>query len=162
MLEAVSRSPRRRLHAAVAAVVASLFGASAFVAAEAPAVAVRTVVRVEAPPPAGAIEIEDDAPRAAPYAEPPAARDAHLALYAEAHRLHFEQRDAAAALAAWDRYLAAAPAGPLAPEARFNRTVCFVRLARWDDAALAFASLDPTHRPDELARLRGWIEARGR
>jgi hypothetical protein len=58
------------------------------------------------------------------------ASDPHAALFAEAHRLHFTERDPARALAAWDRYLDAAPAGRFAPEARYNRALALVRLGR--------------------------------
>ena len=63
-----------------------------------------------------------------------------LALFHQAHRLHFHQHDAAAALPAWDRYLAADPTGPLVLEARYNRALCLVRLGR---AAEARAALRP-------------------
>lgn len=67
---------------------------------------------------------------------PPAgsAPDPHAALFAEAHRLHFVERDPARALTAWDRYLTAAPNGRFTPEARYNRALTLVRLNRHDDA----------------------------
>lgn len=57
------------------------------------------------------------------------------ALYRAAHRAHFVDRDPAAALVAWDRYLAAAPHGALAPEARYDRAIALIRLGRRDEAA---------------------------
>lgn len=70
-------------------------------------------------------------PVPAPTASAP---DPHAPLFAEAHRLHFVERDPARALAAWDRYLAVAPAGRFAPEARYNRALSLVRLGRTDEA----------------------------
>jgi hypothetical protein len=67
------------------------------------------------------------------------ANDPDLALYREAHRAHFVQRDSRAALAAWDRYLAAHPRGSFALEARYNRALCLVRLGRHDAARQALA-----------------------
>lgn len=60
--------------------------------------------------------------------------DPNAALFAEAHRLHFTDKDPARALAAWDRYLAAAPNGRFAPEARYNRALALVRLGRHAEA----------------------------
>jgi TolA-binding protein len=59
---------------------------------------------------------------------------ADLAHYEQAHRLHFHGADPAAALRAWDAYLARYPAGTFAPEARFNRAVCLLRLGRRAEA----------------------------
>jgi hypothetical protein len=56
------------------------------------------------------------------------------ALYAAAHRAHFVDQNPGIALAAWDAYLRAAPDGALAPEARYNRAVCLVRLGRRQEA----------------------------
>ena len=84
------------------------------------------------------------------------------ALYAAAHRAHFVDRDPAAALIAWDAYLAAAPEGTLAPEARYNRGVTLVRLGRYDDArrALApFAADTGGYRAREAKRLIDVMEA---
>ncbi|MBX3223183.1 MAG: hypothetical protein KF795_21910, partial [Labilithrix sp.] len=100
----------------------------------------------------GAVRSSDDpagaeSARAAEAPRPPApsasAPDPHAALFAEAHRLHFTERDPARALAAWDRYLAAAPDGRFAPEARYNRALALVRLGRLVEAKpelRAFAS----------------------
>ena len=57
--------------------------------------------------------------------------------YRDAHALHFEARDPAGALAAWNRYLAAYPSGRFAIEARYNRALCLVRLDRSDEARAA-------------------------
>ena len=55
--------------------------------------------------------------------------------YERAHRDHFFGDAPAAALSAWDAYLAAYPRGTFAPEARYNRALCLVRLARFAAAA---------------------------
>jgi hypothetical protein len=62
--------------------------------------------------------------------------DTH-ALYKEAHRLHFVERNAAAALRAWDDYLRADPRGRFATEAHYNRALCLVRLGRSAEARSA-------------------------
>ncbi|WP_394823658.1 tol-pal system YbgF family protein [Pendulispora albinea] len=103
---------------------------------------------------------EPQAPSAPAPAEPPAAADvppsANVAnsakshasaapaphpsdepgfkLYEAAHRAHFGARDWNAALAGWDRYLATAPHGRFAPEARYNRAIALLRLDRRDEA----------------------------
>ncbi len=59
------------------------------------------------------------------------------ALYRKAHELHFHGDDVAAALAAWDDYLAAEPAGTFAVEARYNRALCLIRLGRLAEARAA-------------------------
>jgi hypothetical protein len=91
------------------------------------------------PPPAVAIPPAAATPAAA--ATPPiiAIPPTVDPLYAEAHRLHFVRRDFAAALAAWDRYLAAG-AGPLAVEAGYNRAIALAHLGR---RAEAIAALRP-------------------
>lgn len=58
------------------------------------------------------------------------------ALYLEAHRLHFERRDFAAALAAWDWYLAG-NAGAFMTEAHYNRAIALAHLGRHADAIRA-------------------------
>jgi hypothetical protein len=60
--------------------------------------------------------------------------------YRRAHLAHFGGGPPAEALRLWDAYLAAYPRGALAPEARYNRAVCLVRLSRFDDAARALRS----------------------
>lgn len=93
-----------------------------------------------APPAIVVAAPEPSAPEPAPVASAP---DPHAALFAEAHRLHFIDRDPARALVAWDRYLAVAPSGRFSPEARYNRALALVRLGRTAEAKAelgAFAS----------------------
>jgi hypothetical protein len=104
----------------------------------APSTASAPIAALAPPPPA---------PSPPPAPEPPpapsAAADPQAALFAEAHRLHFTDRDPARALVAWDRYLAATPYGRLAPEARYNRALTLIRLGRRAEAQqelTAFAS----------------------
>jgi hypothetical protein len=66
-----------------------------------------------------------------------AAADPTFELYRAAHQAHFVERDYGRALSAWDAYLKAAPNGALAPEARYNRALCLVRLHRNDEARIA-------------------------
>jgi TolA-binding protein len=73
----------------------------------------------------------EDAPEPAPNPE--------VASYRQAHRTHFDGAPPSVALAAWDKYLAAYPAGSFAPDARFNRALCLLRLGRNADARAALA-----------------------
>lgn len=119
-----------------AAPAAPEISAAATSAPAAPIVAARTPHPVP-PMPApttGAVSTTVPEPQAL---EPPSPDDA---LYREAHHVHFALRDSARALGAWDRYLAAAPAGRFALEARYNRAICLVRLGR---TAEARAALEP-------------------
>jgi hypothetical protein len=59
------------------------------------------------------------------------------ALYRKAHELHFHGTDYAAALVAWDAYLAAEPMGRFAVEAQFNRALALIHLARYGEARTA-------------------------
>lgn len=62
-------------------------------------------------------------------------------VYREAHRAHFNQRNYAAALPLWERYLElAGPDHVLLPEARFNRAIALYRLEQW---AAARRALEP-------------------
>ncbi|MCC6647484.1 MAG: hypothetical protein IT374_18170 [Polyangiaceae bacterium] len=104
------------------------------------------------------------APAPAPLAEPPPAAeppppapDPAEALYRAAHELHFRGGAPGAAVAAWDRYLAAAPAGRFAAEAWFNRAVALLRAGREREG---LAALQPfasgaygAYRRDEARRL---------
>ena len=65
------------------------------------------------------------------------AHSAHWAPRGSAHLAAARALSRAAALRAWDAYLAAAPSGRFAPEARYNRALCLVRLGRKDDAERA-------------------------
>ena len=78
------------------------------------------------------------APRATPRTTRPT--DPELELYRSAHALHFSGADPRAALAAWDAYLARAPGGRFALEARYNRAIC---LARVGETSLAQRALEP-------------------
>ncbi|HTJ45622.1 MAG TPA: hypothetical protein VL463_26145 [Kofleriaceae bacterium] len=72
--------------------------------------------------------------------EPPKPRVDRLdVLYRHAHALHFHGDDPAAALAAWDDYLRAAPSGRFAAEARYNRALDLIKLGRYADARAALA-----------------------
>jgi TolA-binding protein len=81
-----------------------------------------------APPPRASQPI----PRSLPSAG--AAATAEDDLYGAAHRAHFVSHDPAAALRAWDAYLAAYPRGRFALEARYNRALSLVRLGRVPEA----------------------------
>jgi hypothetical protein len=74
-------------------------------------------------------------PQAPPAPKPDPSHD----LYRAAHRLHFSGGDPAAALAAWDAYLGAAPRGRFVSEASYNRALCLVRLGRSAEARAALA-----------------------
>ncbi len=96
---------------------------------------------------------------------PPPRPDPHAALFEEAHRLHFIDRDPARALAAWDRYLVTAPNGRFAPEARYNRALALVRLGRVAEAKTeleAFAGgAYGSYRRDEAKALLGALAGDG-
>lgn len=62
------------------------------------------------------------------------------ALYRKAHELHFRGTDHAAAIAAWDAYLAAEPNGRFVAEARYNRALLLIRVGRYAEAR---AALEP-------------------
>lgn len=114
----------------------------------------KPAIEIVVPPPAATTttsEIVAPTPSAG-SAEAPT--DPHAALYEEAHRLHFAARDPARALAAWDRYLAVAPSGRFAPEARYNRALALVRLGRTAEARAALRPfLDGSYRREEATKL---------
>ena len=88
----------------------------------------------------------------------PAATPDVDALYRTAHDAHFARRDYAAALAAWDAYLAAAgPGSRMLIEARYNRGIALARLGRGAEAVKAlepFASGEyGDYRRDDARRL---------
>ncbi len=85
-------------------------------------------------------------PVVTPSASTSSARiEAELELYRTAHRAHFTDQDPARALTSWDAYLARYPRGQFAPEARYNRALCLVRLGR---TAQAKSALEPFARGD--------------
>lgn len=95
-------------------------------------------------------------------AEPPVNIDR---LYREAHQAHFAGGDANAALAAWDRYLAAAgPGARMRVEAQYNRAIALARLSRTREALTAlrpFANGDyGNYRRDEARALVESLESR--
>ncbi len=73
-------------------------------------------------------------------------------------------RRSARALAAWDDYLAAFPRGTFAPEARFNRAVCLVRIGRAADAEAALRPFAEGklagYRQADAERLLAWLRER--
>lgn len=80
--------------------------------------------------------------------------------YREAHALHFDAREPARALDAWERYLRAYPNGRFAVEARYNRALCLVRLDRRDDARAALRPFaDGSHGAYREREARALIEA---
>jgi hypothetical protein len=93
----------------------------------------------EQPTPVPAVE-PAPAPTAVAAAPPtptatPAPESAELALFRRAQRLHLA-RDPRA-LSAWDDFLRVAGEGALAPEAKYNRALCLIRLGRAADAKRA-------------------------
>jgi hypothetical protein len=87
-------------------------------------------------PAAPAPAVQAVPPASAPQPTPATGEDT-LALFRAAQRLHFGEHAWARALTAWDAYLRAAPHGDLAPEARWNRALCLVRLGRAKEARRA-------------------------
>ncbi len=89
------------------------------------------------------------------------ALDGEAIAYGAAHAAHFTVGQPEQALAAWDGYLRAYPHGRFAPEARFNRAICLVRLHRFTPAAQALAPFAQgrygAYRRAEAARLMDWM-----
>jgi hypothetical protein len=79
----------------------------------------------------------DIAPSNARIRRPAPPQPAIEPLYRHAHELEFHGTDPAAALEAWDAYLAAEPGGRFAVEARYNRAIALVRLGRYAEARRA-------------------------
>ena len=84
------------------------------------------------PPPVAPPPVERPRPRVVRPAPPPVE-----ALYRRAHELHFHGGAPEATLATWDAYLAAEPAGRFSVDARYNRALVLVRLARYAEAHAA-------------------------
>jgi hypothetical protein len=130
------------------------------VTSPAPHVTIGTADVAAAPEAPRVVDPPHAEPRATAFHEVPDTSAAEAeALYRAAHELHFHGSDVAAALAAWDAYLAASPHGAFALEARYNRALCLVKLGRLDEARTAlapFAAGDvapANYRRDEAARL---------
>jgi hypothetical protein len=104
----------------------------------APVPDVAPVVTPEAPP--SAVETAVAEPETPPASDEEPVDPAERRAYREAHRLHFEDHDAGAAIVAWDRYLRTYPRGRFALEARYNRALCLVRTGRHEEAR---AALEP-------------------
>jgi len=87
-----------------------------------------------------------------------------LTYYRVAHDAHFHGSNPAAALAAWDAYLARYPDGQLALEARYDRALMLIKLERWSDAEVAlrpFASAQAgSYRQSDAQRLLDGIHRR--
>lgn len=103
------------------------------------------------------------APDPASQAPLPAAEDPALERYRTAHHAHFVGGEPAAALVAWDHYLADFPASSFAADARFNRALCLLRLGQSADARRAleaFAGAPPgSYRQRDAAALLEGMEA---
>ncbi|MBK9259362.1 MAG: hypothetical protein IPM54_05945 [Polyangiaceae bacterium] len=108
-------------------------------AAAAPKMAAAAPPRIVAPTDVPKVDAAPaDVPKVDAAAAAPEVRvDPAEALYRAAHEAHFVTRNSSAALAAWDAYLAAAPRGRFALEARYNRALCLVRLGRKAEAQRA-------------------------
>jgi hypothetical protein len=95
--------------------------------------------------------------------EPPDPDAAERAAYARAHVAHFGGTSWHRALTAWDDYLRSYPRGTFAPEARFNRALCLIRLERFDTAKQALrpfaaAAVGRGYRAAEARTLLDWID----
>jgi TolA-binding protein len=121
---------------------------------ETPAVATAPVVVPAAVVEAPKVEAPVFPPAPVPKVVPP---PSEASLYGRAHDLHFRGGAVEKALAAWSAYLVKFPNGQLAPEARFNRAICLVRLKRVDDAKVALAEIaanaPSSHQREQAGRL---------
>jgi hypothetical protein len=82
------------------------------------------------------------------------------ALYARAHALHFQARDHAAALSAWEAYLRSAPRGRFAVLSHYNRAMCLARLGRTAQAREALRPFaDGAYGDYRRAEARALLEA---
>ena len=101
----------------------------------------RVDTHVVPPVTTSAPRIDTSQPSSAPRVDNPAPSGAgELAAYRIAHEAHFRGTDPAAALAAWNAYLARFPDGQLAPEARYDRALVLIKLKRYPEAKQALAA----------------------
>lgn len=123
-------------------------------------------IDVPAPPPIVVPAPVIEAPVVKPPIVTPRNQPVVSPLYRRAHDLYFHDRDYDAALAAWDAYLAGEPKGQFVVEARYNRALCLVHLARFaeaHDALLPFANgeVEPLgYRQDEAKQLEAKLSIR--
>lgn len=106
----------------------------------APEIAPAAAAAVDPRPPLPGTPPPEAAPAPRPAAPPRPPRPAPQvveALYRRAHDLHFHGGDPALALAAWNAYLAAEPAGRFSVDARYNRALLLIRLRRYAEARAA-------------------------
>ena len=88
---------------------------------------------------------------------------AERAAYARAHVAHFDGTSWQRALTAWDDYLRAYPRGTFAPEARYNRARCLIRLERFASAKQALrpfaaGAVGRGYRMTEARTLLDWMD----
>jgi TolA-binding protein len=88
---------------------------------------------------------------------------AERAAYARAHVAHFDGTSWLRALAAWDDYVRAYPRGTFAPEARYNRALCLIRLERFASAKAALrpfaaGAVGRGYRTSEARTLLDWMD----
>ena len=107
-----------------------------------------------------AVVIPAAAPAPADLPDPDAAE---RAAYARAHVAHFAGTSWQRARTAWDDYLGSYPRGTFAPEARFNRALCLIRLERFGMARQALrpfaaGAVGRGYRTREARTLLDWMD----
>jgi hypothetical protein len=85
------------------------------------------------PASSGSVSSGSVSSRGTPAARPPRSEPG-LATYAAAQRAQFRSADYATAVRLYEDYLGDAPAGTLVAEARYNRSLCLIRLGRITEA----------------------------
>lgn len=91
------------------------------------------------------------------------AEDDSLALYQSGHEAQFKRGNCSAALEAYSSYLARAPSGAFATDARYNSAICAIRLGREEAAKGLLRSLatgSESYRREESRALLEALEAR--
>jgi hypothetical protein len=172
--EARRRSLLRRMAMPLAIALAILFSGAALTAAgvhwRAPVAA--QIGPADDPPPRGIGRMERPTrivpalpDESAPASLPAVQEVGERLAYERAHRAHFFANAPARALAAWDEYLAAHPRGTFAPEARYNRALCLVRLGKLAAAVEALHPFAAGHRAGyrrhEACLLLRWLAEPG-